>query len=61
MAFKVEWNEDRVDPSTHSQFQPPSSIWCSSSQAAMGETSVPSQAPLAKVNALMQASTSPSQ
>ena len=61
IALSVEWNDDRVDPSTHSQFHPPSSIRCSANQSAMAVTSAASQTPLARVLALMQQSTSPPQ
>ncbi len=60
-AFSVEWNDDRVDPLTHSQFQPPSAIRCSTNHAASPSTSAPSQTPFASVHALMQQSTSPPQ
>ena len=60
-ALIVEWNDARVDPSTHAQFHPPSVIWCAGNHAAIGETSAPSHVPLARVKALMQASTSPPQ
>src|SRR4051794_10041189 len=59
--LSVEWNDERVDPSTHSQFQPPSTMRCSTNQSASAETSASSQAPLASVYALMQQSTSPPQ
>ncbi len=59
--FSVEWNDDRVDPSTHSQFQPPSASRCSTNHAAMPSTSAPSQTPFVSVQALMQQSTSPPQ
>src|SRR5699024_9803852 len=32
-ALSVEWKEEALEPSTHSQFQPPSSCWCSRSQS----------------------------
>ena len=57
----MEWNDERVDPSTHSQFQPPSASRCSTNQAASPSTSAPSQTPFASVQALMQQSTSPPQ
>jgi hypothetical protein len=57
----VEWNDERVEPASHSQFQPPSAIWCSTNQRAIPDTSAPSQTPLARVHALMQQSTSPPQ
>ena len=60
-ALRVEWNDDRVDPSTHSQFQPPSTSWCSTNQATIPSTSAPNHTPLATVQALMQQSTSPPQ
>jgi hypothetical protein len=59
--LSVEWNDDRVEPSTHSQFQPPSGSWCSMNQSTMPATSAPSQTPFATVHALMQQSTSPPQ
>ena len=31
--FSVEWYDDRVDPSTQKQFQPPSSRRCSANQS----------------------------
>ncbi len=60
-ALRVEWTEDRVEPCSHSQFQPPSSIAWSTNQAAFARMSRPSQRPLRRVMALMQTSTSPSQ
>ena len=57
----MEWNDERVEPSTHSQFQPPSAIRWSRNHWAIPETSAPSHTPLARVKALMQQSTSPPQ
>ena len=57
----MEWNDERVEPSTHWQFQPPSASWWSRNHCAMPVTSAPSHAPLASVKALMQQSTSPPQ
>ena len=57
----MEWKDERVEPSTHSQFQPPSGRRWSTNQVAMPVTSAPSHTPLARVQALMQQSTSPPQ
>jgi hypothetical protein len=59
--LSVEWNDDRVEPSTHSQFQPPSVSRCSTNQSARPATSAPSHRPFASVQALIQQSTSPPQ
>ena len=59
--FNVECTLERTDPLSHSQFQPPSSMRCSTNQVASGSTSAPSHRPLARVIALMQQSTSPAQ
>src|SRR5699024_11521199 len=58
---RVEWKLARREPFCHSQFQPPSSIVCSTNQSGSEETSAPSQSPLASVIALMHTSTSPPQ
>jgi hypothetical protein len=48
-VLSVEWNDDRVDPSIHSQFQPPSGWRYATSQSTTPSMSAPSQTPFATV------------
>src|SRR5699024_10023652 len=60
-ALSVEWKEETLEPSIHSQFQPPSSCWCSRSQSTIPSTAASSQSPLDRGHEVMQTSTSPPQ
>src|SRR5699024_1269115 len=60
-ALSVEWKEETLEPSIHSQFQPPSSCWCWRSQSTSPSTSASSQSPFDRAHELMQTSTSPPQ
>jgi hypothetical protein len=53
-------NDDRTEPISASQFQPPSPRRSSRIRSTIGETSTPKYAPVSIVRPLMHGSTSPS-